>query len=140
MINSKGSVVVGQQGTLDGLARLVVVPDGGGQREDALQDADQDSCWCSAAVAFEVNLVLAGVEDGLDGLAQRLEEPRAGSLGFALAGRAQQRQARAGEGGLEVGAEVVLVPDEDLALPPVSAKPAGSPCKVASMCSRSPQK
>src|ERR1039457_609620 len=91
MINSKGSVVVGQQGTLDGLARLVVVPDGGGQREDALQDADQDSCWRSAAVAFEVNLVLVGVEDGLGGLAQRLEEPRAGSVGFALAGRAQQR-------------------------------------------------
>lgn len=128
MINSKGSVVVCQQGTLDGLAGLVVVPDGGGQCEDALQDADQDSGGRSAAVAFEVNLALVGVEDGLDGLAQRLEEPRAGSVGFALAGRAQQCQARAGEGGLEAGAEIVLISDEDLALPPGGQLRAGRGC------------
>jgi hypothetical protein len=94
------------------------VPDGGRQREDALQDAGQDSARCSAAVSFEVNLVFAGVEDGLGGLAQRFEEPGPGSFGFALAGRAQQCQPCAGEAGLEVGAEVVLVPDEDLARAP----------------------
>jgi hypothetical protein len=62
-------------------------------------------------------VALVAVEDRLDGLAQRLEELRAGPLGFALAGGAQQRQAGLGEGSLELGAEVVLVPDEDLALP-----------------------
>src|ERR1022692_2651735 len=45
-----GLVVVGDQGALDGLAGAVVVPDGGGQREDALHDADQDSFGCSPAV------------------------------------------------------------------------------------------
>ena len=69
---------------------LVVVPDGGGQREDALQDADDDSGGGLPAVAFEVELALVGVVDRLDGLAQRLEEPGAGSFGLAFAGRAQQ--------------------------------------------------
>jgi hypothetical protein len=66
-----------------------------------------------------------------------------------------------GQGGLEFGAEVVLVADDDLAgswcaqgrvgvqdvkqdgsfvgLGSVSAKPTGRPCRVASMCRRSPQ-
>src|SRR5712691_12161296 len=115
MIDSKGLVVVGDQGALDGLAGAVVVPDGGGQGQDALHDADQDSLWCPAAVSFQVSLVLAGIEDRLDGLAQRLEVPAAGPLGLALASRAQERQAACGEFGLEVGAEIVLVPDDELA-------------------------
>ena len=40
MIDSKGSVVICQQGALDGLAGLVVVPDGGGEGQDALQSPD----------------------------------------------------------------------------------------------------
>ena len=68
-------MVVGQERSLDGLAGAVVVPDGGGQGKDALQDADQDAGWCPAAVGFEVKLALVAVEDRLDGLAQRLEEP-----------------------------------------------------------------
>jgi len=51
------------------------VPDGGGQGKDALQDADQDAGWRPVAVGFEVKLALVAVEDRLDGLAQRLEEP-----------------------------------------------------------------
>jgi hypothetical protein len=35
---------------------FVVVPDGGGQGEDALQDADEYSGWCVAAVSFQVEL------------------------------------------------------------------------------------
>jgi hypothetical protein len=46
----------------------VVVPDGGGQGEDALQDADQDSGWRLPAVPVEVKLALVAAEDGLDGL------------------------------------------------------------------------
>jgi hypothetical protein len=45
------------------------VPDGGGQGEDALQDADQHSGWCPPVVGLEVELTFVTVEDGLDGLA-----------------------------------------------------------------------
>jgi hypothetical protein len=64
------------------LAGVVVVPDRGGQGEDALQDADQDAGGRFAAVAFEVELALIGVEDRFDGLAQGLEEPGAATVGF----------------------------------------------------------
>ena len=68
MIYSKGSVVVSEEWALDGLPRLVVMPDGCGEGEDALQDADQDSCWRPSAAGFEVELAFEGVEDRLDGL------------------------------------------------------------------------
>jgi hypothetical protein len=90
------------------------VPDGGGQGEDALQDADGDSGRGVPAVALEVELSFEGVVDRLDDLAQRLEEPGSGPAGLALAGRAQQRQAGVYEAGLKFPAVVVLVPDEDL--------------------------
>src|SRR5260221_6762032 len=102
MINSKGSVVVGQERALDGLAGAVVVPDRGGQREDSLQDADEDSRRGVAAVSFEVKLSFEGVVDRLDDLAEGSEELRARPFGLGLAGRAQQGQAGAGQGGLEV--------------------------------------
>jgi hypothetical protein len=41
-------------------------------------------------VLFEVELDLEGVVDGLDDLAQRLEEPGSGPRGPALAGGAEQ--------------------------------------------------
>jgi hypothetical protein len=47
------------------------VPDGGGEGEDALQDADGDALRGMAAVAFQVELALEGVVDGFDDLAQR---------------------------------------------------------------------
>jgi hypothetical protein len=93
---------------------VVVVPDGGGEGEDALQDADQHTGGGLAAVAFEVELAFVGIEDRFDGLAQGFEEAAAGSLGFAFAGWPEQGQACFGQGGLEFGAEVVLVPDEGL--------------------------
>jgi hypothetical protein len=60
--------------TFDGLAGAVVVPDGGGQGEDALQNTDHDSGWRPPAVRFEVKLPLEGVEDRLDDLPEWLEE------------------------------------------------------------------
>jgi hypothetical protein len=45
------------------------VPDGGGEGQDALQDADRHSGGGVAAVAFEVELALEGLVDRLDGLA-----------------------------------------------------------------------
>jgi hypothetical protein len=45
------------------LSGLVVVPDRGGQGEDALQDPRRDPDGCPAAVLFEVELALEGVVD-----------------------------------------------------------------------------
>jgi hypothetical protein len=66
------------------------VPDGGGQGEDALPDADHDPGGGVPAVAFEVELALEHVVDRLDDLSQGFEESGAGACGFTLAGRAQQ--------------------------------------------------
>src|SRR5258705_7347602 len=108
MINSKGLVVVGEQGSCHWLPGVVVVPDRGGQGQDALQDADEDSGGCSAAVSFEVKLSFEGVVDRLDDLAEGPEELGALPFGFALSGRAQQGQPRARQGGPEGIARVVL--------------------------------
>ena len=51
-----------------------VVPDGGGEREDALQDAGADAGGFAAAVAFEVELGLECLVDGFDDLAEGFEE------------------------------------------------------------------
>src|SRR5258706_16155423 len=115
MINSKGLAVVGQGGSWPWLPGVVVLPDRGGQGQDALQEADEDSGGCAAAVSFEVKLSFEGVVDRLDDLAEGPEELGALPFGFALAGRAQQGQPGAGEDGLEVMAVVVLVADDHLA-------------------------
>jgi hypothetical protein len=59
--------------TVDGLPGVVVVPDGGGQGKDALQDPDEDPAGGSASVVFEVELAFEGVVDRLDDLPQRLK-------------------------------------------------------------------
>ena len=61
-------MVIGDQGSLDRLAGAVVVPDRGGQGEDALHDADPDPGGGVAAVLFEVELTFEGVVDRLDDL------------------------------------------------------------------------
>jgi hypothetical protein len=55
-----------------------------------LQDAHHDPGGRVPAGAFEVELALEGLIDRFDGLAQGLEQVRAGAFVFALAGRAQQ--------------------------------------------------
>src|SRR6266545_3235131 len=114
MNDSKGSVVVRGQRSFDRCADPIVVPDGGGEGQDALPDADDDAGGGVAAVGFEVELAFEGVVDRLDDLAQGFEEAGAGTFGLALAGRAQQVQPGRGEGGFEVAAVVVLVRDQDL--------------------------
>jgi hypothetical protein len=42
---------------------VVVVPDCGGEGEDALEDADDDAVGGVAAVLFEVELAFEGVVD-----------------------------------------------------------------------------
>jgi hypothetical protein len=66
------SVVVGDQGSGQGLAGGAVVPDCGGHGEEALGDAAGDA-FDSAAVEFEVELAFEGVVDGLDELPDRFE-------------------------------------------------------------------
>jgi hypothetical protein len=51
-----------------------------------------------AVVSFEVELAFEGGVDGLGDLARRPEEPGAGPGGLAVAGRARQAEAAAGQG------------------------------------------
>jgi|ERR1039458_3224883 hypothetical protein len=88
----------------------VVVPDGGGEGEDALQDPDGYSADGVTAVLFQVELAFEGVVDRLDDLAEGLEVPGACPLRLALAGGPQEPDPRVGDGGLKAGTEVVLVP------------------------------
>jgi hypothetical protein len=108
------SVVISDEGSLDVLAGVVVVPDGRGEGEDPVQEAGEDAVFGTSAVSFQVKLGLEGLVDGLDDLAQRLEQflSRPGSL--ALADRPEQHQATVRDCLLEVPAEVVLVPDQGL--------------------------
>ena len=143
------------------MAGAVVVPDDGCQGQDALHDADQDSGRGVPAVLFEVELPFECLVDRFDDLAQWLEELGTGPFWLAFAGRPQQAQACLAQGGFELSAEVVLVPDDELTGPvggrglagedveqhlafvglgAGEAKPTGSPCRVHSRCSRSPQK
>src|SRR6476660_2673794 len=163
MIDSKRSVVVGRQGSLDALADDFVVPDHGGQGQHPLPDPGEDAGGGPSTVQFEVELALVGVEHGLDGLPQRLEELLTRPRLLALAGGSQQRHSCCGQGRFEFTPVVVLVRDQRRAVPgiwkvrsasssmpsrtwrssalaPVTAAAIGSPCRVHNMCSRSPQK
>ena len=84
------SVVIGDEGSLDVVAGLVVVPDGRGEGEQAVKDAGEDAVFGTSAVSFQVKLGLEGLVDGLDDLAQRPEQflSRPGRL--ALADRPEQ--------------------------------------------------
>jgi fido (protein-threonine AMPylation protein) len=98
------------------LTGVVVVPDRGGQGEDALQDADQNPGRGVPAVVLEAELTLVRVEDRLDALAQWFEDFASRSGFIAFAGRAQQVQTSALEGALEGMAVVILVRDQGLPL------------------------
>jgi hypothetical protein len=65
------------------------------------------------AVSFEVELPFEGIVDRFDDLAQGPEEPGPGRVGLALAGGPQQPDTGRSQRGLERGAVVVLVADQD---------------------------
>jgi hypothetical protein len=92
----------------------VVVPDRGGQREDALPDAGYDTSGCAPLVPFEVKLSLEGLVDRFDDLSQRLERGCARPLPFTFTGRPQQLDSMLGQFAFETTAEVVLAADESL--------------------------
>ena len=159
MIDSKGwLVVVGGQGAQGGVADEVVVPDGGCQGQDALGDAGCDAVDRATFVALEVELVLEGVEDGFDDLADLLQRSGAGP-GSLVAGRGAQRGgAGLGQVRFEGGSAVTVVNGQNLAwlggqglegadqglassaLAPVRAQATGRPWGVVTRCRRSPRK
>src|SRR5215470_18539484 len=106
-----GSVVIGGQRPLDGLAGGPVVPDGGGQGEQPLGDAGVDAGGGAAAVAFQVELAFEGVVDRLDPLADPADGPVAGRL-VAAVGPDQVQPEVAGDQVLEVLLGEALVADE----------------------------
>jgi hypothetical protein len=82
MIDSKGSVVVGGQGSHDRLSGAPVVPDRGGQGENALQDPHGNVGDDASAVLFEVELTLEGFIDESDALPYRTERAAARPRSF----------------------------------------------------------
>src|SRR5215468_8859751 len=79
MIDVECSVVVRAQRALVRSADEPVVPDAGGECEQALSDPNEDAEVGAAAVLFEPELALEGVVDGLDAL------PDPGQLAVAWA-------------------------------------------------------
>src|SRR5215207_1147622 len=113
MIDSKGSVVVGDQGSQDRLAGVPVVPDRGGQGEDALQDPYGDAGDRPAAVLFEVELAFEGLVDRFDALAYRPEQGPAGTGGFFVVRGSDDGDTAVVEPGFGVAVAVALVHDQD---------------------------
>jgi hypothetical protein len=89
-----------------------VVPDGGGEADQALGDADGHSRPAASAVQLHVEPAFEGVVDRLDEQADRREQglPRTGCP--AAAGRAQQLGALPMQVVVELSGWVALVGDE----------------------------
>src|SRR5712691_11383401 len=85
MIDSvcSGSVVVGGE-VAAGLAGVPVVPESGGEREEALGDPGDQSGRGVGAVLFERELAFDRVEHGFDRLPDAAEAAEAGGLVFAV--------------------------------------------------------
>src|SRR5919197_6263756 len=109
MNDSKGSgVVIGKQGPQGRLAFVRVVPDGGGQSGQALQDPGEDTLVGPSAVSLQVELALQGVVHRLDDLAQGLEEPAMLPLLLIPASGTDEDDAPVVEERLELSAGVAL--------------------------------
>src|SRR3954454_24317196 len=109
MIDSKGSVVVGGQGSHDRLAGVPVVPDRGGQGEDALQDPDGDAGDGPAAVLFEIELAFEGLVDRFDALPYGPEQATTGACRFGAVRRSHDGDIAVVEPGFGVAVAVALV-------------------------------
>jgi hypothetical protein len=162
MIDCKGSVIVNDQGSHDRLAGVPVVPDRGGQGQDALQDPDDDAGDGAATVLFEVELAFEGVVDRLDVLSYGPQQATTGAGRLGAVCGAYEGYAGFIESGLGVTVAVALVHDQDQpvrvvehvrlqgdqvdedfsssALALLSANATGRPCTVVTRCSRRPQK
>src|SRR5205809_2279769 len=106
-----GSVVIGDQRSLDGFGTGPVVPDGDGQGQQPLGDAGVDARGGPAAVAFQVELAFEGVVDRLDPLADPADGPMAGCL-VAAVGTDHAQPEPAGDQVLELAPGEPLVADQ----------------------------
>src|SRR5258706_10411382 len=113
MIDSKGSVIVGDQGSHDRLAGVPVVPDRGGQGEDALQDPDGDAGDRAAAVLFEVELAFEGLVDRFDALPYGPEQATSRAGRFGAVGGPYDGDPVVVEPRFGVTVAVALVHDQD---------------------------
>src|SRR5215212_1840736 len=112
MSDSAGLGGVGRERAA-GAAESVVERDGGGEREEALTEADSEAVEGAGAVAFEAEQVLAGPEDALDALADRGQVRSV--AGLVLAGWADDVGVERLNGRGELAADLALVVDHDLA-------------------------
>src|SRR6516225_9731789 len=107
MVDSKCSVVLGDQRALAGGADEPVVPDPGREGQKSLTDPGHERGIGPAPVPFEAELALEGPEDGLDPLpdpAQGAEAP-----GLVTAIGPDQGRLLAIDEGLELTAGIALV-------------------------------
>jgi hypothetical protein len=109
MNDSKGSVVIGHQRSLDRLAGAVVMPDRGGQGQDALHDTYPDPGRGVATVLFEVELTLEGVVDRLVTCLNGLKNSVPGRSASPLRTGHRRSQPGLRQFGLELAPVVVLV-------------------------------
>src|SRR5678815_3712304 len=111
MTSSKAlwSVVVGGEGSQGGLAVAFVVPDDGGEGEEALQHASGDAGEAAGSVAFEIESGFEGLVDRFDDLAEWSREAVPGPGVFGLERWPDHGDAVVGEEGLEFGRAVALV-------------------------------
>src|ERR1700712_4399264 len=112
-VREGGLVVVGDEMTA-WLADVPVVPEAGGEGEQALADAGHQAGHRDRAVLFEGELALERVEDALDPLADLAEAAEAGLLAFAV--WAPEDRAQLGHQRFEVLAGEALVGDNGVAL------------------------
>src|SRR5213078_1573359 len=110
LVRGWSSVVVGDQGALDGRAELPVEPDDGVEGEQALHDADPQPRGDAAAVPVQAELVFQRPDDRLHPLAQPGRE--ATRVGFVLASGPQQGQLLVGQGDLDLVAGKPFVADQ----------------------------
>ena len=116
MRSSKGLVVVcGEGAGWAGLVGGFVVPDYGGEGQEALQDTCYDTWFGASSVPFEIELGFESVVDRLDDLTERFQEPvsRAGFLCFG--GRADEDHPSLVQNLFEGGAAVAFVGYQGLA-------------------------
>ena len=106
------SVVVSDEGSLDVLAGLVVVPDGSGEGEQALGDADGDAEGGASTMLFKAELAFESVIDRFDALANPAEFAETLVLFFTQI-RANQSGASRADEGLEFSAGVALVSNDE---------------------------
>src|SRR3954449_9523175 len=106
------SVVVGGQGSCDGLPGAAVVPDGGGECEQALGDAGGHAGQAASAVQFQVQLAFQGVVDRLDQLADGFQQRLPGAGHTVAVGGAEQVGSAGVQVGVEFGGGVALVGDQ----------------------------